>query len=98
MFNEKRTNNPYLAWLRLSPCCICGGKALVHHIRGLNIIPRKYAGGTGLKPYDVMSIPICHKHHTEIHEGQDAFEKKYNIDLKKILIEHLAEYITQKGL
>ena len=97
MFSE-RTNNRYLKWLRLSPCFICGNKSVVHHIRGTATIPGAFAGGTGLKPYDVMSVPLCHVHHEEIHKGQEEFEKKHNIDIKKILISCLAQYITQKEL
>lgn len=39
-----------------------------HHIRlGLS-------GGTGMKPSDELTIPLCHTHHSELHTfGEDSF-------------------------
>lgn len=38
-------------------------------------------GGMGIKGSDLSCIPLCRKHHQELHSiGKDTFSKKYDIE------------------
>lgn len=53
-----------------------------HHLRGKGL-----GGGTGLKPSDLSAIPLCSKHHRELHDiGIESFEKLHGLDLVKELV------------
>lgn len=42
-------------------------------------------GGTGIKPSDSWTVPLCKAHHAEQHAiGEPAFERKYGVNLKRI--------------
>ena len=86
-----RVNRSYLLFIRSLPCLICGDIAEPHHMR--RMIPTELKGGTGLKPYDTMCIPLCREHHNDIEEGYEKFEHDYKIDLRERLIYCLAQYI-----
>jgi hypothetical protein len=92
---EHRKQSKYISWIRCMPCCICKAPAEAHHVRSTTTIPYQLAGGTGLKPNDLMSIPLCRIHHQEAHNEADL-ESKYNIDLKRELIFYLAKYILER--
>lgn len=64
----------HLEFIRKLPCVRCGGNAIAAHIRkGTN-------GGTGIKPGDDWTLPLCHTCHSEQHQiGEVAFYK----DLEK---------------
>lgn len=88
---EKR----YMDWIRGQDCVVfgCTTYGHPHHLRGRNL-----GGGTGLKPNDLTCIPLCHKHHTELHHiGIDSFEKLYGLDLVLILMAKLQGYIYYQG-
>lgn len=56
----------------------CIGKIHAHHVRNGT------HAGLGLKPHDKWVVPLCARHHDELHtRGADTFEAKYKIDLKK---------------
>ena len=83
----------YLAYLRSQPCvvwldCIgvdCEGDIVVHQI------PTVGAGGS-----DLTAIPMCVKHHAEIHKvGKGLFQKTYRIDLNREKINLLTSYIKK---
>lgn len=66
----------YLNFIRSKPCLICEAEAdvVAHHFR------LKGTAGIGIKPPDRYCVPLCVKHHTEIHAyGLLTFFKKYNI-------------------
>lgn len=57
-------------------CCICGGKAELHHVDAV---------GSGRSRKEIIHIgmealPLCRKHHTEIHTiGRSVFCDKYHV-------------------
>jgi len=71
----------YLDFIRSKPCLICANPNTVpHHVRRL-----RWGAGTGIKPSDLVCIPLCHRcHDPKIEEG---------IDVELIIIDLLMEYI-----
>ena len=78
----------YLNFIRSHPCCICGAKPVdVNHVG---------TGGIGIKTSDYYTVPLCRMHHGEYHQiGQKRFEAKYFINLYKIMVDLLIEYMSQ---
>lgn len=91
-----RKSLEYLEFIRSRGCIICDQLSVPHHVRSLTTIPYTLAGGTGLKPSDYVTVPLCPVHHEEIHISQDLFEKNYGLCLHKEIITCLVEYICQK--
>lgn len=61
----------HLAFIRDLPCCHCGRhQSQAAHVRkGTN-------GGTGIKPGDDWTLPLCHEcHHLQHQIGEVAFFK-----------------------
>jgi len=55
--------------VRKMPCLVCGqGKTLVHHIRTVG-------SGAGDVSWNLM--PLCFRHHEEIHHGTFEMAEKY---------------------
>jgi len=70
MTEIKRKNPKYLEFIRSLPCIICRNPATEpHHIRSRLFVPEAMRGGTGLKPSDYTCVPLCHKHHHDVHAG-----------------------------
>jgi hypothetical protein len=45
-----------------------------------------FTGGMGTKCDDNLAIPLCHKHHTELHNnGKKSFAAKYNINYQEAI-------------
>ena len=58
---------------------ICRGPIQACHVRTAT------DGGTGVKPSDNFTTPLCADAHAEQHQiGEPAFEKRYGIDMRKI--------------
>lgn len=76
------------AWVRGHKCCVdgCGGRPIeCAHVR------TGTGGGTGLKPGDEWTISLCAYHHREQHQiGEGAFERLYELDMKKLAAEFVA--------
>lgn len=53
----------YLRHVRSKPCLICGDRAEAHHLTFAQ--PRAKALKTG----DQYTVPLCHRHHMELHES-----------------------------
>ena len=77
----KRRPNPrraakHLEFIRLLPCVICGRRpAQAAHVRNGT------DGGTGLKPSDRYSLPLCFIHHDAQHAtGELTFWAFYRVD------------------
>jgi hypothetical protein len=71
----------HLKWVRGHECSIaakhdCIGKIQAAHVRtGTD-------GGTGKKPSDNYTIPLCIRAHSEQHlMGESAFERKYQFSM-----------------
>ena len=69
----------HLNWLRQQTCVVpkCFGEPVhPHHVR------TAATAGTGMKPPDEQSVPMCLRHHRELHErGNRTFEARYAVDL-----------------
>lgn len=81
----KRTrwiNPKFIQWVKSQPCICCGNPADdPHHLIGWG------QGGTGTKAHDAFTIPLCRKHHDELHgsAGVAAFERKYGTQPELII-------------
>ena len=79
--NKPYRNEKYLDFIRNKSCVVCGNPHVApHHIR------RSYwQAGTGIKPHDYVTLPLCHRHHDPSIEKEILIERK--------IIEYLMEYI-----
>ena len=70
------------AWVRRHHCCVEGCFRLpieCAHVRGGT------DGGMALKPSDKWVISLCRHHHGEQHQiGENAFAKRYGLDLSEL--------------
>jgi len=63
----------YLAWVKTQPCECCGMPSDdAHHLIGWG------QGGMGTKAHDIFAIPLCRKHHTELHNDPVKFEREHS--------------------
>lgn len=64
-----------------------------HHVRDKSITPKRLRGGTGLKPSDYMSIPLCRECHSKLHNGNIKLEKYVNLssDIIDLLVNYIGE-------
>ncbi|EJV3694114.1 DUF968 domain-containing protein [Escherichia coli] len=66
----------YTRWVKTQPCACCGMPADdPHHLIGHG------QGGMGTKAHDLFVLPLCRKHHNELHTDTVAFEDKYGSQL-----------------
>ncbi|HAX7576835.1 TPA: DUF968 domain-containing protein, partial [Escherichia coli] len=65
MLRPKRrrwVNEKYTRWVKTQPCACCGKPADdAHHLIGHG------QGGMGTKAHDLFVLPLCRKHHDELH-------------------------------
>lgn len=59
----------HLAFIRTLPCIYCSGESQACHLR--TGLPKDHRGGTGLKPSDSYTIPMCHKCHALQHSTSE---------------------------
>lgn len=66
----------HLEFVAEHPCCICKGASVAHH---LTIAEPK---ARGLKAGDNWTLPLCDRHHTELHNfgDENLYWLLYNID------------------
>jgi len=65
----------HLRFIRREPCCICGDDVHVeaHHPR--------FTAGFGEKAHDDLAVPLCGRHHRELHRMNEAeFWASYGIN------------------
>lgn len=69
----------YLDYIRSLPCRICDFNPVdPHHVE---------TGGVGMKGSDFTAIPLCRKHHDELHSGgKETFQKLHGITLEKEIL------------
>jgi hypothetical protein len=70
MTTDKRERDAaHLAHVRSLPCCICGDTVSVeaHHPRNVADDPRHRYVGLGTKASDIWAVPLCGRHHRELH-------------------------------
>ena len=82
MLRPKRrrwVNEKYTHWVKTQPCACCGKPADdAHHLIGHG------QGGMGTKAHDLFVLPLCRKHHDELHADTVVFEEKYGSQLELI--------------
>ena len=70
----------YLQWVKTQPCQCCGQPADdAHHLIGWG------QGGIGTKAHDILTIPLCRKHHDELHRDPRAFEQEHGTQPEMII-------------
>lgn len=70
----------YLDWVKTQPCECCQQQSDdPHHLIGWG------QGGMATKAHDIFAIPLCRKHHTELHNDRLAFERKYGSQPEMII-------------
>ncbi|MEB2410988.1 DUF968 domain-containing protein [Enterobacter asburiae] len=70
----------YLDWVKAQPCECCQQQSDdPHHLIGWG------QGGMATKAHDIFAIPLCRKHHTELHNDRLAFERKYGSQPEMII-------------
>ena len=84
-----RENPGYLAFIRLKPCLFCGREAVPHHVRSKIFTPPKMRGGIGLKPYDVLTVPLCPGCHESVHNVRKTIENPHFL-----IMELMEEFIV----
>ena len=65
-------DEPHLEFTRSGPCCVCGkpGPSHPHHVK------HRGSGGS-----DRQVVPLCPRHHTEVHMSREKFAETHGIDL-----------------
>ncbi|WP_176690827.1 DUF968 domain-containing protein [Cronobacter sakazakii] len=72
-------NEKYTRWVKQQPCACCNQRADdPHHLIGHG------QGGMGTKAHDLFVLPLCRRHHDELHRDTVAFEEKYGSQLELI--------------
>lgn len=83
MLRPKRrrwVNEPYTRWVKTQPCLCCGKQADdPHHLIGYG------QGGMATKTHDLFTLPLCRKHHDELHADTNAFERRYGTQPELLL-------------
>jgi hypothetical protein len=70
--HPRRIDEPYLAWIREQPCCICGKlPSEAAHLRVGSINHDKTYGALGMKSSDKWALPLCRSHHVEQHASNE---------------------------
>jgi hypothetical protein len=78
-----KENPKHLAWVRLQPCAVhqlfCDGPVQAHHVRSAG------SAGTGCKPADSATVPLCAAHHAELHRnGAQTFDAEHGVCLRDL--------------
>ncbi|WP_406916931.1 DUF968 domain-containing protein [Klebsiella oxytoca] len=70
----------FLTWVKTQACMCCGQSADdAHHLIGWG------QGGVGTKAHDIFTIPLCRKHHRQLHENPRTFEREYGTQPELII-------------
>jgi len=74
-----RKDPKHLKFVASLPCAICGGESQAHHLlRDPDNVHKQYGfkvfKGMGIKSPDMFAIPLCVKHHTELHMNGDEVD------------------------
>jgi hypothetical protein len=82
----------HLRWIRRQSCVVpdCRSFAAIEaaHVRTAG------NAGTGIKPHDKFTVPMCREHHAEQHKrGWRTFERRYGLDL----LAEAAKYAESSG-
>jgi len=83
----RQHDNGHLAAIRKCPCLGCGQDHWIEaaHVRQASAAHGKPAAGTGTKPDDKWTLPLCRDCHAKQHTMSEA-EYWYRLDLSPFLI------------
>ena len=77
----------HTAFVRSLPCCICGSRKQVEsaHVRSPSAAHGKQETGTGQRPEDIWTVPLCRAHHQDATDaqhrlGEAAFWSRHRLD------------------
>ena len=79
----RQYDEKYLAHVRTLPCCLCGDDVTVeaHHPRVASADDGKRYTGMGEKASDRWAVPLCGKHHRQLHSmNEREFWAMYDFD------------------
>jgi hypothetical protein len=81
-------DEPYRRWIAALPCCVCGGiNVQCAHVR------YGVAGGTGYKPGDDRTVPLCLACHLEQGEAERKFWARHLINPVRLAGRLRAQYL-----
>jgi hypothetical protein len=90
----QRKNSAYLKFIRSLPCLICNNPHTeCHHVRDREYIPEEFRGGMGLKSYDIVCLPLCRKHHMQVHEHKTLIDNP-GYEIIRMLVRYIDEIVT----
>lgn len=74
---ERWTSEKFTQWVKSQPCACCGNPSDdPHHIIGHG------QGGMATKAHDFFTIPLCRKHHDELHRDLSRWEEEYGSQIE----------------
>jgi hypothetical protein len=74
---ERWTSEKFTRWVKSQPCACCGNPSDdPHHIIGHG------QGGMATKAHDFFTIPLCRKHHDELHRDLSRWEGEYGSQIE----------------
>ena len=68
----------YKRWIRSWPCLVCATR---RQIEASHTGPH----GLGQKAADTSCVPLCKKHHAELHQGVQDFQERHQIELANVI-------------
>lgn len=72
------------AWVRTKACIVGGCQnrdVVAAHYDGM--VPPEDMSGMGIKKHDKWCLPLCNRHHNDVHHwGVEKFNKVYGVNLK----------------
>jgi hypothetical protein len=81
--NARWRSPNYLKWVRTQPCCFphddCSGPIQVHHSKGVGNL-----SGVGLKAPDWATMPLCAKHHNELHATPELWPEQWEMVVRTL--------------
>jgi hypothetical protein len=91
----KRVRSPsHMDWVRSHHCVACGGSENMHahHVRlGSH-------AGMGQRPGDDVTVSLCANCHRHLHnDGEDTFQRTWEVDLLALAAEFAAKSPKLKG-
>ncbi len=74
---ERWTSEKFTRWVKSQPCACCGNPSDdPHHIIGHG------QGGMATKAHDFFTIPLCRKHHDELHRDLSRWEAEHGSQIE----------------
>lgn len=68
---EPARSTRYMKWVKTQNCAVCYAPSDdAHHVISVGL-----GGGMGTKVDDILTIPLCRKHHTELHNSSSDFDQ-----------------------